>query len=166
MTILKINNSRSILPGVQRDREQFMWKRCSTIVSDGGLAPVVALGNDILICTETQLYYLLFFKRHTWLWQDGSVTLLYDYPFRHRSHVAVSNSCGAAYDTLVTNLLAATPPLDLGADTYLSGRVFYTNHQRAGCKYSLVRWLQQSWFNPEWFRLDYCNHLQQLRPIV
>ena len=92
----------------------------TTIVSDGGLAPVVALGNDIDLCAgDTIVLSPVFSNVTSWLWQDGSVLPSYTITHSDTVHVAVSNSCGAAYDTLVTNLLAATPPLDLGADTSL-----------------------------------------------
>ncbi|HSF88181.1 MAG TPA: gliding motility-associated C-terminal domain-containing protein, partial [Saprospiraceae bacterium] len=55
----------------------------------------------------------------SWLWHDGSVLPTYTVTNAGTISVVVSNSCGTAYDTLVTNLLAATPPLDLGPDTSL-----------------------------------------------
>ena len=92
----------------------------TTIVSDGGLAPSVALGNDVGLCPgDTIVISPVFSNVTSWLWQDGSVSPTYMITNAGAVHVAVSNSCGTAYDTLVTNLLAAIPPLDLGADTSL-----------------------------------------------
>ena len=96
------------------------------VVADGGPAPIVSLGNDVAICAGDMLALTpVFANVSSWQWHDGSVISTYMINAPGEISVAVSNSCGSAYDTLNVSLLTATPPLDLGADTALcSGESF------------------------------------------
>ncbi len=98
----------------------------TTIIIDGGLAPAVELGNDIDLCPgETIVLSPVYANVNTWLWNDGSSLDSLVVSGASLVFVEVINSCGSAYDTLNTNLLPATPPLDLGVDTSLcSGQSF------------------------------------------
>jgi hypothetical protein len=89
-------------------------------ILDGGPAPVVSLGNDIQICPgEHMLLSPAFSNVDSWLWHDGSALPSFDISSAGLISVAVSNACGSAFDTLMVDLLPATPPLDLGPDTSL-----------------------------------------------
>ena len=98
----------------------------TTIILDGGLAPVVELGSDIDLCPgDTIVLTPVYANVNTWLWNDGSSLDSLIVSGATQVYVEVNNSCGSAYDTLNTNLLPATPPLDLGVDTSLcSGQSF------------------------------------------
>lgn len=98
----------------------------TTIILDGGPAPAVDLGSDVQLCAgNTVLLSPVFSNVTSWLWQDGSTSATYTVTGAGLIDVAVSNSCGTAFDTLQASLLPATPPLDLGADTSLcSGESF------------------------------------------
>lgn len=99
----------------------------TTIITDGGPAPSVSLGNDLQICSGDQLVLSPVFSNvDTWLWQDGSVTPGYTVNGAGTITVEVSNACGSAFDTLQVGLLPATPPLDLGADTALCAGESFT----------------------------------------
>ncbi len=92
----------------------------TTLVYNGGNVPTVALGNDLDLCPgETMLLMPVFSDVNTWLWQDGSSAQTYVASNAGVITVEVSNSCSTAYDTLIVNVLPATPPLTLGADTAL-----------------------------------------------
>ncbi len=98
----------------------------TTIIIDGGLAPAVELGNDIDLCPgESIVLTPTYTNVDTWLWNDGSVLDSLIVSGISQVFVEVNNTCGSAYDTLNTNLLPATPPLNLGGDTSLcSGESF------------------------------------------
>ncbi len=98
----------------------------TTIVLDGGPAPLVELGNDIQLCAgDVLLLSPVFSNVDTWLWQDGSTLSTYNLTAAGAITVEVTNSCGTSFDTLQATLLPATPPLDLGNDTSLcSGETF------------------------------------------
>jgi len=92
----------------------------TTIIMDGGPAPAVEIGSDVQFCTGDNILLSPVFSNVTsWLWQDGSTLPTYNITSAGSVTVAVSNSCGTAFDTLQATLLPATPPLDLGADTSL-----------------------------------------------
>jgi len=98
----------------------------TTIIVDGGPAPMVDLGTDIQLCIgDTVVVSPVFSNVTSWLWQDGSALSSYSITNSGIVNIAVSNLCGTAYDTLQSSLLPATPPLDLGVDTSLcSGESF------------------------------------------
>ena len=98
----------------------------TTIITDGGPAPVVELGNDVQLCSgENVLLTPVFSAVTSWLWHDGSMSSTFTVTGAGSISVAASNSCGSAFDTIQASLLPATPPLDLGADTSLcSGESF------------------------------------------
>jgi gliding motility-associated-like protein len=98
----------------------------TTIVLDGGPAPLVELGNDVQLCAGDILTLSpVFSDVNTWLWQDGSTLPTYNVSGAGTVSVEVNNACGTSYDTLQATLLPATPPLDLGNDTSLcSGESF------------------------------------------
>lgn len=89
----------------------------TTIVLNGGLAPSIALGPDVQLCTgESLLLEPAFTDVSSWLWQDGSSSPTYTVSNPGEVSVAASNMCGTAYDTIQITLQAAIPPLDLGPD--------------------------------------------------
>ena len=90
----------------------------TTIILDGGPAPMVALGNDFEICFgETVILAPVFSNVDTWLWHDNSTLPTYTAAGAGTITVEVSNSCSTDYDTLVVSLLQPVPSLDLGPDT-------------------------------------------------
>ncbi|HQW27184.1 MAG TPA: hypothetical protein PLV75_14535, partial [Saprospiraceae bacterium] len=98
----------------------------TTIITDGGPSPAVDLGTDIQLCPgDNVLLSPVFSNVDAWQWQDGSTAATYTVSGTGLVHVVVNNSCGSAFDTIQVNILPATPPLDLGADTALcSGESF------------------------------------------
>jgi len=98
----------------------------TTIISDGGPAPIVDLGNDVQLCAgDNILLTPVFSNVDAWQWQDGSTAATFTVSGAGLVHVAVNNSCGSAFDTIQVNILPATPPLNLGVDTALcSGESF------------------------------------------
>ncbi|MBK9104541.1 MAG: hypothetical protein IPL92_08215 [Saprospiraceae bacterium] len=100
--------------------------RDTVIIADGGPAPFVFLGNDLNICAGDLItLFPVFTDVDAWLWQDGSTLPSFNVTAPGQVTLEVSNSCGIAHDTLIVNLLPATPPLNLGADTALcSGESF------------------------------------------
>jgi gliding motility-associated-like protein len=89
----------------------------TTLVLNGGSSPIITLGNDIALCPgESILLTPAFSDVDSWLWQDGSVAPTYTVNNPGEVHVAVSNLCGVAYDTIQVTLQAAIPPVDLGPD--------------------------------------------------
>ena len=90
----------------------------SVLIGDGGLSPFVSLGIDTSICSGTSITISPTASNvDTWLWQDGSTMPSYVASSAGEVHVAVSNACGSAYDTMNIGLLPAIPPLSLGVDT-------------------------------------------------
>ena len=90
----------------------------TTIILDGGPAPMVALGNDFEICLgETVIIAPVFSNVDTWLWHDNSTLPTFTASGAGTITVEVSNSCSTDYDTLVVSLLQPVPSLDLGPDT-------------------------------------------------
>ncbi|HEY3386977.1 MAG TPA: hypothetical protein VGK46_10725, partial [Saprospiraceae bacterium] len=90
----------------------------TAIILDGGPAPFVDLGNDIDICPGDMVTLTpINSDVTTWLWHDGSTSS--DFVVTSSGLVAVqtSNACSTSTDTMMVNLLPATPPLDLGTDT-------------------------------------------------
>jgi len=98
----------------------------TTIIIDGGPSPAVDLGTDIQLCPgDNILLSPVFSNVDAWQWQDGSTAATYTVSGTGLVHVVVNNSCGSAFDTIQVNILPATPPIDLGADTALcSGESF------------------------------------------
>lgn len=89
----------------------------TTMVLSGGLTPTIALGSDLQLCTgESMLLEPVFSDVDSWMWQDGSSSPTFTVTNPGEVHVAVSNICGTAYDTIQVTLQAAIPPLDLGQD--------------------------------------------------
>ncbi len=90
----------------------------TVIVSDGGPAPFVELGNDTSFCAGEVISLIPdYANTDTWLWSDGSTMPNFDISAPGQITVQVSNTCGAAFDTINATLLPAVPQLDLGADT-------------------------------------------------
>jgi gliding motility-associated-like protein len=90
----------------------------TTIILDGGPAPMVELGNDFEICFgETVLLTPVFSNVDNWLWHDNSTLPTYTVSGAGTITVEVSNACSTDYDTLVVSLLQPVPSLDLGPDT-------------------------------------------------
>jgi len=90
----------------------------SVVIGAGEMAPFVFLGADTSLCTgDTILISPVFDHVDTWIWHDGSAAPQLVVTAAGIVHIAVSNTCGNAYDTLMIGLLPAVPPLDLGADT-------------------------------------------------
>ena len=86
----------------------------TTIILDGGPAPMVALGNDFEICLgETVILAPVFSNVDTWLWHDNSTLPTFTASGAGTITVEVSNSCSTDYDTLVVSLLQPVPSLDL-----------------------------------------------------
>jgi len=98
----------------------------TAVILDGGPAPFVALGPDIDLCPGAPVTLTPVYSDVTsWLWYDGSTSPDHVITTGGVVSVQVSNACGAAYDTLLVNLLPAAPSLDLGADTSLcNGETF------------------------------------------
>ncbi len=92
----------------------------TVIILDGGPSPAVSLGNDFQLCPgDHVLVSPLFSNVDTWLWHDGSVLPSYDVYSAGWITVAVGNACGMTFDTLLVEILPATPPVYLGPDTAL-----------------------------------------------
>lgn len=92
----------------------------TVVITDGGPAPLVDLGNDVSLCTgDTIMLTPISSNIINWLWQDGSSNSAYEITSPGVVYVEVQNACGQAFDTLNATLLPAIPPLDLGADTSL-----------------------------------------------
>lgn len=90
----------------------------SVVISAGEIPPSVFLGNDSSMCAgETILILPAFDNVDTWLWQDGSAGTQFLATSPGQYHVAVSNSCATAFDTLMIDLLPAVPPVSIGPDT-------------------------------------------------
>ena len=99
----------------------------SVIISDGGPAPFVELGNDVSLCPgDLILLSPVASDIDTWLWQDGSTTNTFEITTAGLIYVAVQNTCGEAFDTLNATLLPDIPSLDLGADTSLCSGQSYS----------------------------------------
>lgn len=98
----------------------------TTVILDGGPAPFVDLGEDMDLCPGDMVTLTPVYADVTsWLWNDGSTSPDILINTGGIVSVQVSNSCGTSHDTLLVNLLPATPTLDLGADTSLcSGESF------------------------------------------
>lgn len=89
----------------------------SILIVDGGDIPFVELGADTSFCAGNSFSILPFSSDVTnWLWQDGSTGSSFIANGPGEIHVAVSNMCGVAFDTMQVNLLPAIPVLDLGPD--------------------------------------------------
>lgn len=76
-----------------------------------------SLGNDTLLCTGNSLA-LAAPLGYTYQWQDGSTASAYTVSSAGLYHVAVSNACGTAKDTIAVNYLSP-PVVNLGDDTLL-----------------------------------------------
>lgn len=97
------------------------------IVIDGGPAPSVDLGTSIDICPGVSVtLYPVYANVDNWLWSDGSTLTQYIVDNSGQITVAVSNACGNAYDTIVANLLPATPMFSLGQDTSICDDEIFT----------------------------------------
>jgi PKD repeat protein len=92
----------------------------TTIILDGGPAPVVDIGNDLQICAGDVIPLSPSFSNvDAWLWNDASTLPSFTVSTAGMVSVQVNNTCGVAFDTMIVSLLPATPPLDLGPDTSL-----------------------------------------------
>jgi len=92
----------------------------TVVILDGGPAPFVALGNDIDLCPGEMLTLTPVNSNVTsWLWHDGSTSSDFVVTDAGMVTVQVANTCSSWADTMIVNLLPATPPLDLGVDTSL-----------------------------------------------
>ena len=92
----------------------------TTIITDGGPAPLVELGNDVALCSGDVITLSPTFSNvDSWVWQDGSTMSSYTVSGAGTVTVEVINTCGNSFDTLQATLLPPVPPLDLGADTSL-----------------------------------------------
>ncbi len=92
----------------------------TTIILDGGPAPVVDIGNDLQICAGDVIpLFPSFSNVDAWIWNDGSTLPSFVVSSAGIISVQVNNACGLAFDTMLVSLSPATPPLDLGADTSL-----------------------------------------------
>jgi gliding motility-associated-like protein len=92
----------------------------TTIILDGGPAPIVDIGNDLQVCAGDVIPISPSFSNvDAWLWNDGSSLPTFSVSAPGFVSIQVSNACGVAFDTLLVSLLPATPPLDLGPDTSL-----------------------------------------------
>jgi gliding motility-associated-like protein len=90
----------------------------TVVVLDGGPAPFISLGGDVALCAGDMVTLNPVSADVTsWLWNDGSTAPTYTITNAGMITVAVSNSCGTAYDSLNATILPATPLLDLGTDT-------------------------------------------------
>ncbi len=90
----------------------------SVLISDGGAAPVVSLGEDTSICSgNTFILTPEFANVDTWTWQDGSTDSLFTVTSPGLVYVDVTNHCGTSSDSLSVGLLPAVPVLSLGPDT-------------------------------------------------
>jgi len=98
----------------------------TAIILDGGPAPFVDLGNDVDLCPGDMVTLTPINSDVTsWLWQDGSTSNNFVVTTGGMVTVQVTNACSSNADTMLVNLLPATPPLDLGVDTSLcSGESF------------------------------------------
>jgi gliding motility-associated-like protein len=76
-----------------------------------------SLGNDTTLCTGNSLT-LTAPPYYTYQWQDGSTAATYTLSNAGLYHVAVSNACGTAKDTIAVNYLSP-PVVNLGNDTLL-----------------------------------------------
>jgi gliding motility-associated-like protein len=89
----------------------------TVIVLNGGPLPSVSLGPDVSICEGEVINITpVFSDVNSWLWSDGSMNAEYSSSSAGTVYVEVTNGCGVAYDTMEVNILAVTPPLDLGPD--------------------------------------------------
>jgi len=89
-------------------------------VLDAGPLPSVSLGSDIQLCPgDIVSLSPISSAISTWLWSDGSSLPSYSVSGDEMVTVEVSNSCGTSFDTLISTLLPATPPIALGHDTSL-----------------------------------------------
>lgn len=91
----------------------------TTVVLNGGMRPSIELGADRELCEGESIVLTPLSSNVTnWLWQDASFSSTYTINNPGEVHVAVSNMCGMAYDTIQVTMLAALPALDLGPDIH------------------------------------------------
>ncbi|HLF65308.1 MAG TPA: gliding motility-associated C-terminal domain-containing protein, partial [Saprospiraceae bacterium] len=92
----------------------------SVLVDDAGTAPLVSLGDDILLCSgDTVTVIPQSLHVESWLWHDSTTASSIDISAAGIIHVQGVNQCGTALDTLIVTMLPDAPTLDLGADLSL-----------------------------------------------
>ncbi len=87
------------------------------VVSTDG--PQLDLGPDIIGCSGDVITIPAGISGVNYLWQDGSTGNSFTTAASVTLILAVSNNCGADSDTLIVDLSALSPSVDLGPDTLL-----------------------------------------------
>jgi len=80
--------------------------------------PSIDLGSDTLLCPAQTLQLTVAADSATYLWQDGSTDNTFTVTGAGTYHVAVTNQCGTATDTITVTYISP-PSVDLGSDTML-----------------------------------------------
>ena len=92
----------------------------TVVVDIHGIAPVIALGPDTLLCDDAALTLHAGTDAETDVeWQDGSASESFILTDAGVYHVTATNKCGEATDTIVVSALASPEPFSLGQDTGL-----------------------------------------------